>query len=377
MKRRTPAFEATSARFVQSDGIELLAFHGCGYLGLGHDERVQAAATDAIGRYGTSGLASRTTSGTLDLHERLETRLAEFLDVESALVLSDGYLADLAIVATLAERARKAPPSTRDPIGLMDADDHPSLVEAARLAGLRTMDYGSGDLTRAVALLDAQKDARPIVLTDGVFAMHGRLAAVGDLLRHLPEDGTMVVDDCHGVGVLGEKGRGTLEAFGIDDPRVVVTGSLAKAFGSSGGFIAGTTEHIEAVRSGAASFITTTALSPPLAAAALRSIELIESEPERLERLRANTGQLHRSARRLGIRSSGTFMPVLLMPFDHFTEARRVSAALHIEGIFAPAIRYPGAPDGGVIRVAVTSEHTAADIRRLEECLERHLRPQD
>lgn len=374
MIRRTPAFEATSARYVTADGIDLLAFHGCGYLGLGHEERVLRAASGALSRYGASALASRNTSGTLDLHERLEIRLAEFLGLEAALVLADGYLADLAIVSALAERARAHPNVRGEGVALLDAEDHPSLVDAARLAGLRTMDYGAGDLTRAVALLDAQKDQQPIVLTDGVFAMHGRLAAVGDLLRHLPEGGSLVVDDCHGVGVLGEHGRGTLEAFGIDDPRVVVTGSLAKALGSSGGFIAGTAEHIEAVRSSSAAFITTTALSPPLAAAALSALEILESEPERLERLRANTGQLHRSARRVGLRSSGTFMPILLIPFEDFTEARRVSAALHIEGIFAPAIRYPGAPSGGLIRAAVTSEHTAADIRRLEEGLSRHLR---
>ena len=203
--------------------------------------------------------------------------------------------------------------------------------------------------------------------------MHGRMAAVGDLLRHLPERGAIVVDDCHGVGVLGEKGRGTLEAFGIDDPRVVITGSLAKALGSSGGFIAGSAEQIESVRKTASPYVTTTALSAAPTAAALAALDIIESEPARLERLRANTGQLHRSARRLGIRSSGTFMPVLLIPFDDFTQALNVSAALHIEGMYAPAIRYPGAPDGGVIRIAVTSEHTSADIRRLEEALSQHL----
>lgn len=365
MRRSTPALEATSARTVRVDGIELLAFHGCGYLGLGHEPAVLAAARDALDRYGASALASRTTSGNLEVHERLEAALADFLGTEAALVLEDGFLADLAVVQALAARGHG--------VALLDADCHPSLVSAARLAGVERFEYGSGDVTRALALLDRTRDRRPLVLTDGVFAMHGRLAPLADLLRILPEGAVVVVDDCHGVGVLGEHGRGTVEAFGEPDERIVVTGSLAKGLGAAGGFVAGAAEHVEAVRRGAETFVTTTGLAPPAAAAALAALELFRAEPARLERLRANTGQLHRVARRVGLRSSGTFLPVLRIPFDDFDEARRVAAALHVEGLFAPAMRYPGAPAGGILRAAVSSEHTAHDLRRLEEALLRHL----
>lgn len=361
MNRRTPALEATSARTVVRDGIELLAFHGCGYLGLAHEPRVLSAAKSALERYGSSGLASRTTSGTLDLHERLEAMLADFLGVEAALVLADGYLADFAAATALGADRR---------VALLDEDAHPSLIDAAELAGLQRVTYGSGDVTRAVALLDRHQSDRPVVMTDGVFAMHGRLAPVPDLLRYLPSGGAMILDDCHGFGVLGDRGAGTLEAFGIRDERVVVTGSLGKTLGSGGGFVAGSADVISRVRRGARTFIGTTALSPPLAAAAIAAVEILESEPERLERLRANTGALHRSARRVNVRSTGTFFPVLRIELESEEAARRLSAALHIEGIFAPAIDYFSA---GAVRVAVSSEHTAADMRRLEECLERHL----
>ncbi|MEM1452559.1 MAG: pyridoxal phosphate-dependent aminotransferase family protein [Planctomycetota bacterium] len=364
MNRRAPAFEATSATTVRQDGIDLLAFHGCGYLGLAHDPRVVEAAGDALGRYGASGLASRNTSGSLDLHERLEERLADFLDVEAALVVPDGYLADLATVAALASRVH---------VALHDADAHASLVDAARASGMERFDYGEGDMSHAMALLDRFKDARPLVLTDGVFAMHGRLASAAELLRFLPDDGVLLVDDSHGVGVLGPHGRGTLETFGLSDERIVLTGSLGKALGSGGGFVAGARETIEAIRGSSASFAGTTALAPPLAAAALAALEIVESEPARRERLTANTGQLHRSARRVGLRSSGTFMPVLRIELETVQAARELSAALHVEGIYAPAIRYPGSEGDGVVRAAVTSEHTAAEIRRLEETLARHL----
>ena len=361
MNRRTPAFEATSARTVVRDGIELLAFHGCGYLGLAHEPRVLDAAQVALERYGASGLASRTTSGTLDLHERLESQLAEFLGLEAALVLPDGYLADFAAATGVG--------AGRD-IALLDEDAHPSLVDAARLAGLNCVRYGAGDMMRAVALLDRHQTGSPLVMTDGVFAMHGRLAPVADLLRHLPSGGVMIVDDCHGVGVLGEAGGGTLEAFGVHDERVVLTGSLGKALGSGGGFLAGTADMVSRVRKSAGTFIGTTALSPPLAAAASKAIEILESEPERLERLRANTGALHRTARRVNVRSTGTFFPVLRIELDSPQATRGLSAALHVEGIFAPVVEYFGT---GVLRLAVNSEHTAADLRRLEESLERHL----
>ncbi|MEL6430274.1 MAG: pyridoxal phosphate-dependent aminotransferase family protein [Planctomycetota bacterium] len=370
MNRSRPAFEATTATTVTRDGIELLAFHGCGYLGLAHEASVVAAARDALERYGASGLASRTTSGNLDLHERLEERLADHLGVEAALVVPDGYLADLAAVAGLGAKRDTA---------LIDSGAHPSLYDAARAAGFAPVPYGEGDVSHAFALLDRAGGQNVLVLTDGAFAMDGRLAPLPDLLRALPPEGVLVVDDCHGVGVLGDRGAGTVESFGLSDERLVVTGSLGKALGAGGGFVAGSAANVERVRSGAASFIGTTSLAPPAAAAALRSLEILDAEPERLERLRANTGSLHRSARRLGIRSTGTFLPVLRVPFTRDEDARRVSAALHVEGIYAPAIRYVAPADGDadeartLLRIAVTSEHTAAELRRLEESLQRHL----
>ena len=372
MRREFPALSATGATSVRVDGVDLLSFHGCGYLGLAHDPRVRTAAADAIERYGLSGLASRNTSGNLELHERLEERLAEFLGTEAALVVPDGYLADIAAAQALARDARRGGQG-QDPVALHDDDVHPSILDALASAGYRAFGYGAGDMSHALALLDLHKDGAPVVATDGAFAMHGRLAPAADLLRHLPPSAHLLIDDSHGVGVLGRSGRGVIELFGLDDPRIVLTGSLAKALGSGGGFVAGTAETIEAVRRKASSFAGTTALSPPLAAAALTGLDLIDAEPDRLERLRANVGQLHRTARRVGLRSTGTFLPVLRIITDSEDAARRLSSALHVEGIFAPAIRYHGASEQGLVRCAVTSEHTAADLRRLEDALVRHL----
>ncbi|MBL6755538.1 MAG: pyridoxal phosphate-dependent aminotransferase family protein [Planctomycetes bacterium] len=372
MRRELPALSATGATSVQVDGVDLLSFHGCGYLGLAHDPRVRAAAAESIERFGLSGLASRNTSGNLELHERLEQRLAEFLGTEAALVLADGYLADIAAAQALARDADRAC-LDQAPVALHDDDVHPSILDALASSGFRAFGYGAGDMSHALALLDLHKDRAPLVATDGAFAMHGRLAPAAELLRHLPTNAHLLIDDSHGVGVLGRSGRGVVELFGLDDPRIVLTGSLAKALGSGGGFVAGSADKVEAVRRRTSSFAGTTALSPPLAAAALTSLDLIDAEPERLERLRANVGQLHRSARRVGLRSTGTFLPVLRITMESEDAARRLSSALHVEGIFAPAIRYHGATGQGMVRCAVTSEHTAAELRRLEEALVRHL----
>lgn len=372
MRRELPALSATGATSVQVDGVDLLSFHGCGYLGLAHDPRVRAAAAEAIERYGLSGLASRNTSGNLDLHERLEVRLAEFLGTEAALAVADGYLADIAAAQALARDPRGSGQGP-EPIALHDDDVHPSILDALASAGFRAFGYGAGDMSHALALLDLHKDGAPLVATDGAFAMHGRLAPAAELLRHLPPGAHFLIDDSHGVGVLGRSGRGVIELFGLEDPRIILTGSLAKALGSGGGFVAGSADMVEAVRRRTSSFAGTTALSPPLAAAALTSLDLIDAEPERLERLRANVGQLHRTARRVGVRSTGTFLPVLRIVTESEDAARRLSSALHVEGIFAPAIRYHGATEQGMVRCAVTSEHTAAELRRLEDALVRHL----
>ncbi|MEC8495226.1 MAG: pyridoxal phosphate-dependent aminotransferase family protein [Planctomycetota bacterium] len=365
MNREHPAIGATTARTVEIDGVELLAFHGCGYLGLAHEPQVIDAAREALARHGASGLASRRTSGNLEIHERLESRLADFMGTEAALVTEDGFIADLSALQGLTARGHD--------LGLLDADAHPSLVAGATITGIERFDYGPGDVNRVIALLDRHADRRPLVLTDGVFGMHGRMAPIPDILRHLPDGGLVLVDDCHGVGVLGERGRGTIEAFRVPMDHVLLTSSLSKALGSSGGFVAGSSAVIESIRRSAEAFTTTTGLAPPAAAAAFAAVERLDSEPERLERLRANIGQLHRTARRVGIRSTGTFLPVLRIDFTTEIEARRLSAALHVEGLYAPAVRYPGSVGAGAVRIAVTSEHTAHDLRRLEDGLERHL----
>jgi len=391
-----PVIERRSATTALVDGVSCVAFAGCDYLGLSQHPAVRQAALDAIARCGTSSGASRATSGTTPLHLELESALAEFLDVEDALVVEDGYVADLAVARGLADSAEAA---------FVDAESHPSLADAARLSGLEVFPFAGDDLTRAHALLDRHIGGAALVLTDGAFTNSGRLARADHLLRMLPERGTLVVDDSHLLGVLRERGRGTLEVYGLRDTRVVVTASLAKALGASGGVIAGSADRIERIRRRAAPFVATTALNPASTAAAIAAVRLLETEPERVERLTANTGALHRAARRLGLMPRGTFLPVLRLgeveledPADAThdpahtdveTDAARTESvaqdgardvlgalaqALRSAGLFAPLIRYPGVR-GAQLRITVSSEHTSDHLALLERTLADHLTP--
>ena len=357
----SPVVERRTATRVVVDGEERLAFAGCDYLGLAHDERVVRAAQEAMVKFGVSAGASRSTSGTLDEHVLLEEALAEFIGTEAALVTVDGYIADLAVVRGLGDRAAAI---------LLDADAHPSLVDAARLVDVPRFDYGAGDLNRAHALLDRHVDEGVLGLTDGVFPQNGRIAPTNELLRHLPTEGVLVLDDSHMLGVLSERGRGSLEVHGLDDPHIVVTASLGKALGAGGGVVAGSAANIARIRERAEPFVASSALSPSATAAARAALDALASEPERVERLRANTGALHRMARRLGLAPRGTYLPILRLEADDAATVEGLVDSLGEHGVFTPVLRYPGMTSAAGLRLTVCSEHTAEDLARLERALD-------
>lgn len=352
---RPHAFESSGATTVTLRGNQLLAFAGTNYLGLAHHPAVLAAAAGALREHGLSPTAARHTSGGSVWHDRLEEALAEFLQVESVLVLSSGWIANLALGQALRGRVGAL---------LLDADAHPSLIEAAATCGAATHDYGPGDLNRANALLDRYRDAEACLLTDGVYPQNGRMAPLAELLRMLPKDGLLVIDDSHGLGVTGPGGRGTAAAFALEDTRILQVASMAKALGSTGGFVAGTADRIEAIRRRADASLTSTPPAPSAAAGAYTALELLQSEPERIERLHKNIRALHRVAERFGSAQAGTFLPVVTLRIEDETQGRTLAAALLGHGLFVPWVRYPGT-DGGYLRVAVNAEHTEAEITRL------------
>jgi len=351
--------ETTTPCTVTLQGEELLAFQGCDYLGLAHHPEVLQAAREGLGG-GLSAGASRETTGHRPVYDQLEEALAELLGVEAALVTSSGYLADLAALQGLA-----APGA----VAIADADAHPALFDAARAARLDVHDHGPGDLTRAHALLDRFGASGALLLTDGVYPLQGRLAQLQELTRVLPEHAHLVVDDSHGLGVLGPRGAGSAAYWDVHDARLVLTASLGKALGVAGGVVAGSASVIARVRARSEAYVGSTPLPPHLAGAALAAVDVLTREGKRRERLRANCIALQGLGARLGIEPKDPPLPVLALPVEDELDGRRVQLGLRAAGLFAAHVHYPGAPSAGVVRLAVNAEHGAADLRRLEETL--------
>jgi 8-amino-7-oxononanoate synthase len=371
--------ERLSPATITLDGRQLIAFAGCNYLGLAQHPAVLQAMSDGAARWGLSAAAARQTTGNASVYEELELALARLVGTPEAVLVPDGYTANLAAAQALRPTLRHA---------LLDARAHRSLCDAAHAAELACATYphrdasAAGDIARGIS-----SDPGSIaVFTDGIFAADGAVAPLDELVASLPADTLLIVDDCHGVGIMGSAGHGTAAALLGSSPRttrceIIITGTLAKALGCSGGFVAGEPWMCEAVRRGSI-YTTTTPPSPALAAAALEAISILNREPERLARLRERTTQLEAGLRSAGLNlhSAGLKLPDAppRPPIFAFTlrppeVMDAVRDALLESGYLAPILSYPQGPAERYFRLSVSSEHTPGQIDGLVESLVRHL----
>ncbi|NEQ30807.1 MAG: 8-amino-7-oxononanoate synthase [Leptolyngbya sp. SIO4C5] len=345
-------------------GQPLINFASNDYLGLASDPRLAAAAIAAVQTYGTSSTGSRLLSGHRPLHRELEQAIAQLKQTEDALVFSAGYLANLGAIAALV--------SSKDLI-LADQYNHSSLKNGAVLSGATISEYQHcqmADLQEKLAARPAYR--RGLIITDSVFSMDGDLCPLPELLDLAQQYNCMVlVDEAHGTGVLGPSGAGGVEHFACTGRPLVQVGTLSKALGSLGGYVAGTAELIDYLRNRAATWIYTTGLSPADAAAALAAIALIQAEPERRQQLQANseylrqqlTAQLQKKADPdLKLLPSESAIVCLQVP-DAAT-VLRLGQQLRQAGIFASAVRPPTVPTSR-LRLTVMATHTFAQIDQL------------
>lgn len=342
------------------DGRRTVSFGGCNYLGLSFHPDVQRAMVDGLKEFGISSSASRETTGNTTAHDRLEVAIREFLNVEAAVVVPDGYTANLATAQALGGTHR---------VAVVDARCHRSIRESIASAGMRLVEYAHRDADEAAARVRASAEEGMVsVWTDGVFAADGAIAPVVELARVCGEVGaTLVVDDCHGLCTLGRGGRGTVSHFGIDAGagHIVVTSTLAKGLGCHGGFIAGTNLIADLVRAQATAYVCTTPVSPAIAAAAVEAIRVLEREPGLVERLRGNAGLLARELRGAGIEVADAGTPIFAFTLADATEMTGLHEHLLRDGHLAPLISYPDGPAASYFRVSVTSGHTEEQIRGL------------
>ena len=289
-------------------------------------------------------------------HDQLEQDLAQYKQVEAALTFGTGYTTNLGLIPALIDRN-----------GLILADRycHASLIEACRLAKATLRVFHHNDVEHLQTLLKKREKARPIlIVTEGVFSMDGDLAPLPDLLTLCRQhEATLVIDDAHGTGVMGKNGRGTIEHFGLNPRDVIQMGTLSKAIGTGGGYVAGTAALKDYLLNTAKAFIYTTAQPPAIAAAASAAIRIIQHEPARREKLWKNRDTLHTALTGLGFQLTETQSPILPIIVKSSETALKMSQALYDAGIYAPAIRPPTVPkNSSRLRLTVSSEHTEEQL---------------
>jgi 8-amino-7-oxononanoate synthase len=354
----------TRAR-VRVGGRTLVDFSSNDYLGLARHPQLAAAMGASAKAAGAGSAASHLVTGHGTEHQRLEEELAAFTRRERALLFSTGYMANLAVMSALAGRGERI---------LLDRLSHASLIDGARLAGADLHRYRHADAEAAARALDEDPARTALIGTDGVFSMDGDLAPLAALARAARRaDAWLVVDDAHGLGVLGASGRGTLEECAVSGAEVpVLIGTLGKAFGSFGAFVAGEAALIEYLIQKARSYIYTTALPQPVAAATRKALELAQTEDWRRTRLAALVERFRRLAleARLPLGVSRTpIQPIVLGSEAAVLAAQR---DLEAEGLWVVAIRPPTVPQGTArLRVTLTAAHSEAQIDQLIEALGR------
>jgi 8-amino-7-oxononanoate synthase len=342
------------------DGKRLLSFCSNDYLGLANHPQIKQALVDALDEYGVGSGAAHLINGHSRLHERCEQRLAEFTGRERALLFSTGYMANIAIASALLGR--------NDQI-YQDKLNHASLIDSAKLSDAKLIRYRHNDLRQLEVLLsDGRRDHRRLVMTDEVVSMDGDCADVDTLSRIAAEHGAWaMVDDAHGFGVLGERGAGLLEQLGLNQQQVpILMATLGKAVGTAGAFVAGSEVLIETLIQQARPYIYTTASPPAIASATLKSIDLIEGETWRRDKLNESIAYFRRQAETLDVElmPSQTAIQPLVIGDNHRT--LQLSEALFEQGIHVTAIRPPTVPVGSArLRVTLSAAHEREHIDRL------------
>lgn len=338
------------------DGRPVLSLCSNNYLGLANHPEVIEAAVEAARAYGVGSGASRLISGSMRVHDDLEARLAAFKGADASLLFTSGYHANLGVIASLV--------GDGDAV-FSDALNHASLIDGCRLSRAAVHVYPHADIGALAARLGVVRARRRLIVTDSLFSMDGDAAPLGDLCdlaeRH---DAMVMVDEAHATGVIGPRGAGLVEALGLERRVTVQMGTLGKALGAFGAYIAGSRALVDLLINRARTFIFTTALPPPVVGAAAAALTIVEREPERRAALRRNAARLRQGLRALGydVRGGDTshILPVMVGDAD---ATMTLSAELLEHGVFAHGIRPPTVPDRTArIRATVMATHTDADI---------------
>jgi glycine C-acetyltransferase len=353
------------------DGRKVINLASNNYLGLANDSRLIEAALEATRKFGVGSGAVRTIAGTMRIHMELEEKIARFKNVEACVVFQSGFTANAGTVSSILGK---------EDFILSDELNHASIIDGARLSRATIKVFRHKDTAHCEELLKevANAPCHKLVITDGVFSMDGDIGAVDKLAALAEKYGAiMMVDDAHASGVLGRNGRGSVDHFGMHGKVDVQVGTLSKAIGCLGGYVCGTRDLIDYLYHRARPFLFSTSHPPAVAAACMAAFDILEKEPERIERLWANTRYFQGELKGAGFNVGGVTTPASETPITPIIigDGRKTmdfSRALFEEGVMGTGIAFPTVPEGKArIRLILTSEHTQAQLDQALETLER------
>jgi glycine C-acetyltransferase len=356
---------ATGAR-ARFDGRDVINLASNNYLGLASHPRMNEAAARAAREFGAGTGAVRTIAGSLTMHRELEERFAAFKHAEAALMFQSGFTANAGTVAAIL---------TPEDVIVSDRLNHASIIDGARLSKAQIKVFDHKDAEHADRLLaeTAAEGRRQLLITDGVFSMDGDSAPFGDVgVAAVRRDAIMMVDDAHASGVLGKGGAGTVDHFGLHGRVDIQVGTLSKAIGVLGGFIAGPPHLIEWLQNRGRPYLFSTSAPPAVVAACIEALAIIEDEPERLGRLWSNTDLFKAGLHDLGFDTGMSETPITPVILGEAPIAQDFARRLFEEGVFAPAIVFPTvAKDAARVRTIVTADHSEDDLRESLRIFER------
>ena len=342
-------------------GRKLSYFSGCDYFRASTHPKVHQALKDGLSRFGLNVAASRLTTGNHALYGKLEGRLRLFFKAESALLVSTGYISNLAVAQALSGQFSHA---------LIDKAAHPSLRDAAKLLECPVLEFTHGSVTDCAAAVErCGPSAKVIVLTDGCFARDGSVAPLDQYKEMLPKDALLLVDDAHGAGVLGEHGRGSPEQTNTERSRVIQTVTLSKAFGTYGGVILSSRSIRQRILEHSDLFIGSTPLPLPLVNAGLAAADLLAGDRSFRARLNANVNHVYDSLVKGGLRIPRNPGPIVAVQTTHPRNTAKLKRVLLEHKIFPAVLKYPGGPAEGYFRFVISSEHSGDQLQSLVDAL--------
>ena len=337
---------------VTMDGQRVIMLGSNNYLGLTNHPEIKQAAAEALENYGTGTAGSRFLNGTLDIHVELEEKLAQFMRREAALTFSTGFAVNLGVISSVIGR--------KDVV-ILDNLDHACILDGARLSFGRVLKYPHNDMDSLEERLRSVEDDRStLIVVDGVFSMEGDLCNLPRIVELKNKfDARLMVDDAHGIGVMGEHGRGTAEHFGLEGEADLVMGTFSKSLAAVGGFVVGDRKVIDYVKHNARSLMFSASPPPASVATVIKAIEIIEREPDRRQRLWDHTDYMKREFTTMGFDTGDSESPVIPLVVGEDMTAFMMSKRLQEEGVFANPVVSPAVPEGrALMRTSYMATHT-------------------